>query len=95
MKIEKITSVLGMKVFTDAGAYFGEIEEANLFENKVDGWRIRVDPTLSNLFGGARGVIIPHRFVRAVGDICIISQAAMPAQPEQDLTQESALEEVI
>lgn len=82
MKIEKITGVLGLRVYTDGGAYFGEIEEANLYENKVDGWRIKVDPSLAQLFGGAKGVIIPHRFVKAMDDICIINKAAMPSQPE-------------
>ena len=88
MKIEKITDVLGLKVFTDAGNLFGEIEEANLLENRIDGWRIKVDPSLVSLFGGARGVIIPHKFVKAISDICIINQSAMPAQPESDLTDE-------
>lgn len=88
MKIKKITDVLGVKVFTDGGDYFGEIEEANLYENKVDGWRIKVDATLASLFGGAKGVIIPHKFVRAMSDICIINQAAMPAQQESDLTDD-------
>ena len=35
MKVVKITDVIGTKVYTDFGDYFGEIEEANLFENKV------------------------------------------------------------
>lgn len=86
MKIEKITSILGLRVYTDGGDYFGEIEEANLFENKVDGWRIKVDQNLTQLFGGAKGVIIPHRFVKAIGDICIINRAAMPSKP--DLTDD-------
>lgn len=87
MRIRKVTDVLGLKVFTDHGDYFGEIEEANLCDNKVDGWRIRVDSGLASLFGGAKGVIIPHRFVRAMSDICVINGAAMPAR-EADLTGE-------
>ena len=42
MKVRKISEVLGMRVYTDSGDYFGEIEEVNLSENKIDGWRIRV-----------------------------------------------------
>ena len=38
MIIKKITDVLGTKVYTDSGDFFGEIEEANLQENKIDGW---------------------------------------------------------
>ena len=63
MKIKKISEVLGKRVFTDSGEFFGEIEEANLFENKIDGWRIKVGGGVASLIGGARGVIIPHNFV--------------------------------
>jgi hypothetical protein len=36
MRIKKITEVIGLKVYTDSGDYFGEIEEANISENKVE-----------------------------------------------------------
>lgn len=80
MRIKKVSEVLGTRVYTDLGDYFGEIEEANLSDNKVDGWRIRVGGSAISLIGGARGVIIPHNFVRAVGDIFIISKGALPSQ---------------
>jgi len=87
MRVRKISEVLGMKVYTDSGDYFGEIEEANLHENKVEGWRIRVGGSVMSLIGGARGVIIPHQFVRAISDIFIISKSALPSQ-------ESSVEEI-
>jgi len=43
MRVKKITDVLKIKVFTDSGDFFGEVEEVNLNENKIDGWRIRVN----------------------------------------------------
>lgn len=82
LKIKKITEVIGRKVYTDAGDYFGEIEESNLVENKIESWRIRVAGSMANFLGGARGVIIPHQFVRAVGDIIIISRANLPLDEE-------------
>lgn len=82
MKIKKITEVLGVKVYTDSGDYFGEIEEANLYENKVDGWKIRVGGGIASLIGGAKGVIIPHQFVKAMSDIIIINSSALPSPAE-------------
>jgi len=84
MRVKKIMEVLGKKVYTSSGDFFGEIEEANLYENKVDGWRIKVGSHLTSLLGGARGVVIPHQFVKAVSDIFIISESALPSQ-ETDL----------
>ncbi len=87
MRIKKITDVIGTKVYTDAGDFFGEIEEVNLQENKIDGWRIKVGGSITSLIGGARGVIIPHQFIRAISDIVIINKSALPSQ-------ESGLEEI-
>ena len=85
MRIKKISEVLGKKVYTDSGEYFGEIEEANLYENKIDGWRIRLGGGVNSLLGGAKGVIIPHQFVRAISDVFIINKAALPSQePEME-----------
>jgi len=85
MKVQKITEVLGTKVYTDAGDFFGEIEEANLRDNKIDGWKIKITGSIMSLIGGAKGVIIPHQFVKAIGDIFIINQATLPSQePEME-----------
>jgi sporulation protein YlmC with PRC-barrel domain len=78
MRIRKISEVIGLKVFTDSGDSFGEVEEANLHENKIDGWRIRVGGSVMSLIGGARGVIIPHQFVKAISDVFIINKSALP-----------------
>lgn len=92
MRVKKITEVLGSKVYTDSGDFFGEIEEANLHENKVDGWRIRVGGSVMSLIGGARGVIIPHQFVRAISDIFIINKSALPSpDPEIEEISEDLL----
>jgi len=82
MRIKKITEALGTKVYTDAGDFFGEVEEANLCENKVESWRIKVGGSVISLIGGARGVIIPHQFVRAINDIFLINRAALPSPAE-------------
>lgn len=84
LKILKISDVLGLKVFTDGGDYFGEIEEANLMDNKVDGWRIKIsrDSALLAYLGGARGLIVPHQFIKAIGDVVIISKNAVPVKEE-------------
>jgi len=83
MRVKKISEIIRTKVYTDSGDYFGDIEEANLHENKIDGWRIRVSGSMSSLISGARGVIIPHQFVKAIGDIFIINKSALPS-PESE-----------
>ena len=84
MRIKKITEAIGTKVYTDSGDLFGEVEEATLSENKVDGWRIRVGGSVMSLIGGAKGVIIPHQFVKAISDVFIINKSALP-NPDSDI----------
>jgi len=79
MRIRKISEVVGFRVFTDGGDFFGQVEEANLFENKIESWRIKVGGSVGAVMGGARGVIVPHQFVRAISDVFIISRGALPS----------------
>lgn len=88
LRIKKISEVIGKRAYTDAGDFFGEIEEVNLMENKVDGWRIRVSSGVGDFLGGARGVIIPHQFVKAIGDIMVINKSALPTREESEEIEE-------
>jgi len=101
LKIKKITDIIGKKVYTDTGELFGEVEESNLIENKVESWRIRISSSMGNYLGGARGVIIPHQFVRAIGDVVIVSRASLPLGDEEtiqdtvDLSDEEGSDETV
>ncbi|MEM4270539.1 MAG: PRC-barrel domain-containing protein [Candidatus Pacearchaeota archaeon] len=74
----KISETVKKRVYTDNGEYFGDIEEANIENNKIAGWRIKISGQIGSVLGGVRGVIIPHNFVKAIGDIMIISKASLP-----------------
>lgn len=87
LKLKKISEVYDMKVFTDAGDYFGDVEEAILTQSKVSGWRVRASKNslLIRYLGSAKGVIVPHQLVKSIGDIIIISKAAVPSySPEEE-----------
>lgn len=89
LKIKRLTEIIGKKVYTDGGDYFGEVEESNLIENKVESWRIKVVGNMGNFLGGARGVIIPHQFVRSIGDVVIISKSSLPLDETNSEVQET------
>ena len=74
---------MGRKVYTDNGDFFGVVEELNLLDNKIDGWRIVVS-RIGPMLGGARGIIVPHQFVKAIGDVIVISKNAIPVRSEED-----------
>lgn len=90
IKSRSLTSVFNTPVYTDDGEYFGDVEEAILVSNKVHGWRVRATrhSSLGRILTGAKGVVIPHQLVKAVGDIVIISKAAIPKQSDEDSDKE-------
>lgn len=92
LRIKKISDILGRNAYTDSGDFLGQVEEVNLSENKIDGWRIRVSGGMSHLIGGARGIIVPHQFVKAVGDIFIVSKASLPIREEAEEIEETGVE---
>lgn len=89
LRIKKLSEVIGKGVYTSEGDFFGQVEEVNLSDNKLDGWKIKVSSGFIPSFGGARGVVIPHQFVKAVGDVLIINRASIPAK-EEEMLEESA-----
>lgn len=87
LKMKRIQECYDMKVFTDAGDYFGDVEEAILNANKVFGWRVKSTKNsyLNKVLGSAKGVIVPHQLVKATGDIMIISKSAVPSyNPDEE-----------
>ncbi len=85
LKMKRVTETYGMRVFTDSGDYFGDIEEAMLTKTKVTAWRVKATKmsTLNKLLGSAKGVIVPHALIKSIGDVMIISKSAMPSYGEE------------
>ena len=87
LKMQKISETFDMKVFTDTGEYFGDVEETIITRTKVFGWRVKATKNsyLNKVLGTAKGVIVPHQLVKSIGDIMIISKAAVPSyNPEEE-----------
>jgi sporulation protein YlmC with PRC-barrel domain len=86
LKMEHISDIYDMKVFTDNGEYFGDVEESIITKTKIHGWRVKATKNsyLSKVLGSARGVIVPHQLVKSIGDVMIISKAAVPSSAPED-----------
>lgn len=87
LRMKRLTEITNLRAYTDAGEYFGDIEEAILTKTKVDSWRIKATKNsyLNRVLGSAKGVIVPHTYVKAIGDVVIISSEAVPASTTEDL----------
>jgi len=90
LKLKRISETFNMKVFTDTGEYFGDIEESMLTQNKVSGWRVKATKNsfLVKVLGNAKGVIVPHQLVKSIGDVMIISKSAVPSYGGEEEPEE-------
>ena len=95
LKMKRISETYDMRVFTDNGEYFGDVEESIVTQNKVFGWRVRATKNsfLNKVLGSAKGVIVPHQLVKSIGDIIIISKAAVPSYSEGESEKKSKEED--
>lgn len=86
LKMKRISETYDMRVFTDAGDYFGNIEESILTNTKIFGWKVRATKNsfLNKVLGSAKGVIVPHQLVKSTGDIMIISKTAIPSYKDEE-----------
>ncbi len=86
LKMKKLSETYEMKVYTDNGDYFGDVEESILAQTKIFGWRVRATKNsfLNKVLGSAKGVIVPHQLVKSMGDVMIISKAAIPNYNENE-----------
>jgi sporulation protein YlmC with PRC-barrel domain len=92
--IMKISEMYDKDVFTDAGAYFGKVSDVVLGKFMIHGWVIKSTPQsmLRESLANVRAVIVPHKAVRAIGDIVIISQNIELGRAQEDM-EEAPVEE--
>jgi sporulation protein YlmC with PRC-barrel domain len=90
LKMKKISETYEMKVYTDSGDYFGDVEESILTQNKIFGWKVKATKNsfLNKVLGSAKGVIVPHQLVKAIGDVFIISKTAVPSYSSEEEAEE-------
>jgi sporulation protein YlmC with PRC-barrel domain len=74
---QEITSLVGREVYSNNGVFVGEIEDVRIDMNSQQVTGLALGETNGELFGGhvgaGRGVMIPYRWVRAVGDVVLIN----------------------
>ncbi|MEM4330671.1 MAG: PRC-barrel domain-containing protein [Candidatus Pacearchaeota archaeon] len=96
MNIKRISEVIGKKVYSDGGDIIGVVEEINILDNKVDSWRVVVSKSseFRSLLGGARGLIIPQKFIKSVGDVVLVSKDIVPIKETSNIEEEVSEESI-
>ncbi len=86
----QLSSLYGQELYTDRGIYVGKIEDVSvdIKEKRVSGLAVRnVNPNAFNA-GKKKGVIIPFRWVTAIGDIVLIKHVKRRAAERESAEEE-------
>ena len=74
---QEITTLVGREVYSNNGVFVGEVEDIQLDMDQEAVTGLALTELNHDLFedraAGARGVIIPYRWVRSVGDIVLVN----------------------
>jgi sporulation protein YlmC with PRC-barrel domain len=84
---QEITTLVGREVYSNSGVFVGQVEDLRLDLDAEEVTGLALHELNTELFGSeattARGVIVPYRWVEAVGDIVIVNDIVERIQREQ------------
>ena len=85
---QELTSLVGREVYSNNGVYVGEVEDLRLDLEAEAVTGLALNEVNGDLFEGVvsptQGVLIPYRWVRAVGDIVVLSDTVERIRNEDE-----------
>ena len=85
---QEITSLVGREVYTNNGVFLGEVEDLRLDLNAESVTGLALHQLNRELFAAeaanSSGVIVPYRWVQAVGDVIIVNDLAERIQRQKE-----------
>jgi sporulation protein YlmC with PRC-barrel domain len=92
---QEITTLVGREVYSNNGVFVGEIEDVRLdLDGEVVSGLALTElnrDVFASTTQGARGVIIPYRWVRAVGDVVLVNDVVERVADDDEEEEEVAV----
>lgn len=90
---QEITTLVGREVYSNNGVFVGEVEDVRLDLSQQSVTGLALGELSQELFAGriesGKGVMLPYRWVRAVGDVILINDVV--ERLEEDNGDEEAI----
>ena len=83
MEERSVNQTYGKAVYNDEGFLFGRVHDIVMGKYSVQGWVVSIPPesVLKRAVPTVKAVVVPHKAVKAAGDILIISSHLEVPQP--------------
>jgi sporulation protein YlmC with PRC-barrel domain len=85
--ITQITELFGLSVYTDKAAYVGDVEDVviDVDAKKIDSLAIgNLNPDFVDI-KGFKGIKVPFRIIKSIGDIIVIRHLSHPFKAEKEM----------
>ncbi len=92
----EITTLVGREVYSNNGVFVGEVDDVRLDLSEIAVTGLALGGINDELFGKriapGSGVIVPYRWVRAVGDVILVNDVVERLKkPEADDSEEAVV----
>ncbi|PSP66528.1 photosystem reaction center subunit H [Halobacteriales archaeon QH_8_67_27] len=91
---QEITTLVGREVYTKNGVFVGEVEDLRLDLDVQQVTGLALHQVNTELFdpevSASRGVIVPYRWVQAIGDIVIVNDVVERVRGDAEGDEEVA-----
>jgi sporulation protein YlmC with PRC-barrel domain len=85
---QEITTLVGREVYSNNGVFVGEVEDVRLDLGQESVTGLALGELSQELFAGrieaGKGVMIPYRWVRAVGDVILINDVVERLEEDEE-----------
>ena len=85
---QEITTLVGREVYSNNGVFVGEVEDVRLDLDREAVTGLALAELNGELFDGyiaaGKGVMVPYRWVRAVGDVILINDVVERLKDEEN-----------
>lgn len=85
---QEITTLVGREVYSNNGIFVGEVEDVRLDLDQEAVTGIALSEINDELFGEEippnKGVMVPYRWVRAVGDVILINDVVERIETDEE-----------
>lgn len=85
----EVSTLFGLNIYTEKGIYIGKVNDVVLEvgEKKATGLAaIKLNPNMFD--SGSRGVVVPFRWVTAVGDVILIRHVKDQFKKNEEISED-------
>jgi len=85
----EVSTLFGLNIYTEKGIYIGKVDDVVLEVNEKKTTGIAATKLNPNMFdSGSRGVVVPFRWVTAIGDVILIRHVKDQFKKPEEVTAE-------